>query len=98
MVVTNEEIASKIIFLKENNFIPNLDNETMDVQSIIRSFYNCEKTYIRDTNKLKDNDFWFRLTFCNYMVTDKFVREVNRAHKKFLILNIGKSEFEPNIN
>ena len=92
MVVTNEEIASKIIYLKENNFIPNLDNETMDVQSIIRSFYICEKTYRRDTNKLKDNDFWFRLTFCNYQVSDKFVREVNRQYKRFQILNIGKDE------
>ena len=88
MVVTNEEIASKIIYLKENNFIPNLDNETRDVQSIICSFYKCEKTYRRDTNKLKDNDFWFRLTFCNYQVTDKFVREVNREYKRFQILNI----------
>ena len=93
MVVTNEEIASKIIYLKENNFIPNLDNETRDVQSIIRSFYICEKTYRRDTNKLKDNDFWFRLTFCNYQVSDKFVREVNREYKRFQILNIGKDEF-----
>ena len=93
MVVTNEEIASKIVYLKENNFIPNLDNETRDVQSIIRSFYNCEKTYIRDTNKLKDNDFWFRLTFCNYQVSDKFVREITREFKRFQILNIGKDEF-----
>lgn len=92
MVTTNEEIASKIVYLKENNYIPNLDNETMDVQSIIRSFYKCEKTYSRDTNKLKDNDFWFRLTFCNYMVTDKFVRDVNREYKRFQILNIGKDE------
>ena len=93
MVVTNEELASKIIYLKENNFIPNLDNETRDVQSIIRSFYNCEKTYIRDTNKLKDSNFWFRLTFCNYQVTDKFVREITREFKRFQILNIGKDEF-----
>ena len=93
MVVTNEEIASKIIYLKENNFIPNLDNETRDVRSVIRSFYKCEKTYRRDTNKLKDNDFWFRLTFCNYQVTDKFVREVNRQYKRFQILNLGKNEF-----
>ena len=93
MIVSNEEIASKIIYLKENNFIPNLDNETMDVQSIICSFYKCEKTYRRDTNKLKDNDFWFRLTFCNYMVTDKFVRDVNRSYKRFQIKNIGKDEF-----
>ena len=92
MVTTNEEIASKIVYLKENNFIPNLDNETSDVQSIIRSFYKCEKTYRRDTNKLKDNDFWFRLTFCNYQVSDKFVRDVNREYKRFQILNIGKDE------
>lgn len=93
MVITNEEIASKIVYLKENKFIPNLDNETSDVQSIIRSFYNCEKTYRRDTNKLKDNDFWFRLTFCNYQVSDKFVHEINREYKRFQILNIGKDEF-----
>ena len=93
MVVTNEEIATKIVYLKENNFIPNLDNETRDVRSIIRSFYNCEKTYRRDTNKLKDNDFWFRLTFCNYQVSDEFVHEVNKEFKRFQILNIGKSEF-----
>ena len=93
MVTTNEEIASKIIYLKENNFIPNLDNETRDVQSIICSFYKCEKTYRRDTNKIKDNDFWFRLTFCNYQVTDKLVREINREYKRFQILNIGKGEF-----
>ena len=94
MVTTNEEIASKIIYLKENNFIPNLDNETRDVQSIICSFYKCEKTYRRDTNKLKDNDFWFRLTFCNYQVTDKFVREVNREYKRFQIKNIAVKEFD----
>ena len=93
MVVTNEEIVSKIIYLKENNFIPNLDNETSDVRSIICSFYKCEKTYRRDTNKIKDNDFWFRLTFCNYQVTDKFVREVNRAYKLYRIKNIAKGEF-----
>ena len=93
MVTINEDIASKIIYLKENNFIPNLDNETGDVRSIICSFYKCEKTYTHDTNKLKDNDFWFRLTFCNYKVTDKFVREVNREYKRFQILNIGKGEF-----
>lgn len=90
MVVTNEDIVSKIVYLKENNYIPNLDTETMDVQSIIRSFYNCEKTYRRDTSKLKDNDFWFRLTFCEYQVSDKFVRDVNKAYKRFQILNIGK--------
>ena len=93
MTRTDEEIASKIIYLKENNFIPNLDNETRDVQSIICSFYKCEKTYRRDTNKLKDNDFWFRLTFCNYQVSDKLVREINKEYKRFQIKNIGKNEF-----
>ena len=93
MVVTNEEIATKIVYLKKNNFITNLNNETRDVQNIIRSFYKCEKTYRRDTNKLKDNDFWFRLTFCNYQVTDKLVREINREYKRFQIKNIGKDEF-----
>ena len=93
MVVTDEALATKLVYLKENNFIPNLDNETSDVQSIIRSFYNCEKTYRRDTNKLKDSDFWFRLTFCNYQVSDKFVREITREFKRFQILNIGKNEF-----
>ena len=93
MTRTDEALSTKIVYLKENNFIPNLDNETMDVQSIIRSFYKCEKTYSRDINKLKDNDFWFRLTFCNYQVSDKFVRDVNREFKRFQILNIGKNEF-----
>mgnify|MGYP003394093315 FL=1 len=93
MVTTNEEIASKIVYLKENKYIPHHDNETMDVQSIIRSFYNCEKTYRRDTNKPNDTDFWFRLTFCNYQVSDKFVRDVNREYKRFQILNIGKDKF-----
>ena len=93
MVVTNEELANKIVYLKANHFMPAIDNETSDVRSIICSFYKCEKTYTHDTNKLKDNDFWFRLTFCNYQVSDKFVREVNREYKRFQILNIGKDEF-----
>ena len=89
---TDEDLASKIIYLKENNFIPNLDNETSDVRSITQSFYKCEKTYRHDTNKLKDNDFWFRLTFCNYQVTDKLVREINKEYKRFQIKNIAKGE------
>ena len=93
MIVSNEKLASKIEYLKDNHFMPNIDDETRDVQSIIRSFYNCEKTYRRDTNKLKDSDFWFRLTFCNYQVTDKLVREINREFKRFQIKNIGKDEF-----
>lgn len=92
MTSTDEEIASKIIYLKENNFIPNIDNETMDVQSIIRSFYNYDKTYRRDKNEFDEDPFWFRLTFCNYTVTDEFVREINRQYKRFQILNICKGE------
>ena len=92
MVVTNEELADKIVYLKENNFIPNLDNETSDVQLSIRSFYNCEKTNKRGTDKFDEDPFWFRLTFCNYQVSDKFVKDVNRQYKRFQILNIGKDE------
>lgn len=94
MVITNEEIASKIVYLKDNHYMPDIDAETSDVQLSIRSFYNCEKTYRRDTNKLKDSDFWFRLTFCNYQVSDKFVRDVNREFKRFQIKNIGLKEFD----
>ena len=93
MTRTDEELATKIVYLKENNYKPNLDKESLNVQTALNSFYNCEKTYTRDTNKLKDNDFWFRLTFCNYQVTDNFVREVNREYKRFQILNISKGEF-----
>lgn len=93
MVVTNEELATKIVYLKENHYMPDIDAETMDVQTAIQSLYFCSKSVSRDTNKLKDSDFWFRLTFCNYMVTDKFVRDVNRQFKRFQILNIGKDEF-----
>ena len=93
MVTTNEDLASKIVYLKENNFIPNLDNETGDVRSMIRSFYRCEKTYKRDKDEFDEDPFWFRLTFCNYQVSDKFVREVNREYKRFQIKNIGKDEF-----
>ena len=93
MTRTTEELADKIVYLKDNNYMPNVDNETSDVQLSIRSFYNGEKTYSRDTNKLKDSDFWFRLTFCNYQVSDKFVIDVNREYKRFQILNIGKDEF-----
>ena len=90
MVTTNEEIASKIVYLKENNFIPNLDNETLDVQNVLRTFY-----YNTKVHQMYDSvdPFWFRLTFCNYQVSDKFVREVNREYKRFQILNIGKGEF-----
>ena len=94
MTKTNEELADKIVYLKQNNFIPNIDNETSDVQLSIRSFYNGEKTYRRDTNKLKDSDFWFRLTFCNYQVSDELVKEVNKVYKLYRIKNIGLKEFD----
>ena len=93
MVRTTEELATKIVYLKDNHYMPNIDNETSDVQTAIQSFYFCSKSVSRDTNKLKDNDFWFKMTFCYYHVSDEFVREVNRAYKKLLILNIGKGEF-----
>lgn len=93
MTRTDEALATKLIYLKDNHYMPDIDAETSDVQLSIRSFYKCEKTYRRDTNKLKDSDFWFRLTFCNYQVSDKFVRDVNREYKRFQILNIGKDEY-----
>ncbi len=92
MVVTNEEIIDKIVYLKENNFIPNLDNESLDVQSMIRSFYRCEKTNRRDKEEFDEDPFWFRLTFTNYQVSDEFVHEINREFKRFQILNISKDE------
>ena len=92
MVVTDSELADKIVYLKQNNYMPTLDNETSDVQLSIRSFYNCEKTYRRDTDKFDEDPFWFRLTFTNYNVSDEFVHEINREYKRFQILNIGKDE------
>ena len=90
MVTTNEEIASKIEYLKDNHFMPNIDNETLDVQNVLRTFY-----YNTKVHQMYDSydPFWFRLTFCNYQVTDKFVREVNKSYKRFQIKNIGKDEF-----
>lgn len=90
MVVTNEEIASKIIYLKDNNYIPNIDNETPDVQRSIRSYYYGESLSDRTGVIIKDSPFWFTLAFCEYKVTDEFVREVNRAYKLYRIKNIGK--------
>lgn len=93
MVVTNEEIADKIIYLKENGFKPNLDKESLNVQTTLNSFYNCEKTNKRDTDKFDEDPFWFRLTFTNYNVSDEFVHEVNMEFKRYKILNISKDEF-----
>ena len=90
MVTINEEIVSKIEYLKDNHFMPNIDGETLDVQNVLRTFY-----YNTNVHQIYDSydPFWFRLTFCNYQVTNKFVREVNREYKRFQILNIGKGEF-----
>ena len=90
MVTTNEEIASKIVYLILYNFIPNFDNLTSDVQNVLRTFY-----YNTKVHQMYDSydPFWFTLAFCNYQVTDKFVREVNREFKRFKILNISKGEF-----
>lgn len=92
MVRTDEEIASKIAYLKANNFMPNIDDEMPDVQRAIRSFYFCEKIVTANKDKMHDDDFWFELTFTDYQVSDEFVREVNREYKRFKILNIGKGE------
>lgn len=94
MVITNEEIASKIIYLKDNHYMPTIDDEAPEVQNVIRSFYYNNHVHNRhDSHRLKDDPFWFKMTFCYYHVSDEFVREVNRAYKKLLILNIGKDEF-----
>lgn len=93
MVITDSELADKIVYLKENGFKPNIDKESLNVQTTLNSFYNCEKTNKRGTDNFDNDPFWFILTFCNYQVSDKFVREVNREYKRFQILNISKGEF-----
>lgn len=93
MVITNDEIATKIVYLKENGYIPNLDKESREVQTAIQSFYFCSKSVTSEDNKPNDTDFWFRLTFCNYQVSDEFVHEINREFKRVQILNIGKGEY-----
>lgn len=92
MVKTDSELADKIVYLKKNDFKPNLQNESLEVQCMINSFYKCEKTNSRGKEVIDEDPFWFRLTFCNYQVSDKFVRDVNRQYKRFQILNIGKDE------
>ena len=98
MVRTDDELATKIVYLKNNHYMPNIENEMPYVQNAIQSFYFCSKTVTPEGDKPHDDDFWFKLAFCDYQVSDDFVREVNRAYKKFLIRNIGISEFEPNVN
>ena len=90
MVTTTEELASKIIYLKQNNYMPNIDKESFNVRNAIQSFYFCSKSVTSEDNKPNDTDFWFRLTFCDYQISDEFVRDVNREFKRFQILNIGK--------
>lgn len=94
MVRTTEELALKIVYLKENHYMPNIDDEAPEVQNAIQSFYFCSKSVTPEMDKPHDDDFWFTLAFCEYQVTDEFVKEVNKSYKKFLIRNIGKSEFE----
>lgn len=98
MTKADSELANKIVYLKDNNYMPNIDDETPDVQRAIRSYYYGESLSDRTGVIIKDSPFWFTLAFCEYKVTDKFVREVNREYKKYLIRNIGISEFEPNVN
>ena len=92
MVVTDSELADKIVYLKENNYKPNLYKESLKVKNAIESFYFCSKSVTSEDNKPNDTDFWFRLTFTNYNVSDEFVREVNKAYKLYRIKNIGKNE------
>ena len=93
MIKTDEQLAYKIEYLKHNHYMPNIDGESLSVQNVIRSFYFCSKTVTPKGNKPHDDDFWFKLTFTNYQVTDEFVHEVNREYKRFQILNIGKGEY-----
>ena len=94
MVVTNEEIASKIIYLKDNHYMPNIDNETSYVQNAIQSFYFCSKSVTPEMDKPHDDDFWFKLAFTDYQVTDEFVKEVNKSYKYYRIKNIAVKEFD----
>lgn len=98
MTKADSELANKIVYLKENSYMPNIDDETPEVQRAIRSYYYGESISDRTGVIIKDSPFWFTLAFCEYQVTDEFVHEVNRAYKKYLIRNIGISEFEPNVN
>lgn len=91
MVQTDEELASKIVYLKKNHFMPNIDDEMPDVQRALQSFYFCSMMSLKG-DKLHDDDYWFKMTFCDYQVSDEFVHEVNKAYKRFKILNIGKGE------
>ena len=92
MTKADSELANKIVYLKENSYMPNIDDETPDVQRAIRSYYYGESISDRTGVIIKDSPFWFTLAFCEYQVTDKFVREINRQYKRFQILNIAKGD------
>ena len=92
MTKADSELASKIVYLKDNNYMPNIENETPEVQRSIRSYYYGESLSDRTGVIIKDSPFWFTLAFCEYQVTDKFVHEINLEHKRIKLLNIGKDE------
>lgn len=92
MTQADSELATKIVYLKENHYMPNIDNETPEVQRSIRSYYYGESLSDRTGVIVKDSPFWFTLAFCEYQVTDEFVHEVNREYKRYQILNIGKGD------
>ena len=96
MVRSDDELATKIVYLKNNHYMPNIENEMPYVQNAIQSFYFCSKSVTPEMDKPHDDDFWFKLAFCDYQVSDDFVHEVNREYKRFQIMNIGKDEFGPN--
>ena len=93
MTKVDSELATKIVYLKDNNYMPNIDNETPEVQRSIRSYYYGESISDRTGVIIKDSPFWFTLAFCEYQVTDEFVHEINREFKRFKILSIGKNEY-----
>ena len=93
MTKADSELANKIVYLKENSYMPNIDDETPDVQRAIRSYYYGESLSDRTGFIIEDSPFWFTLAFCECKVSDEFVHEVNREYKRFQIKNIGKDEF-----
>ena len=76
--------------------MPNIVDEMPYVQNAIKSFYFCSKSVTPEMDKPHDDDFFWFKAFCDYQVSDDFVKEVNREYKRFKILNIAKDEFGPN--
>ena len=87
MVVTNEEIAKQIKYLKDNHFMPNINKEGKAFKNMIKSLYSPQRP------RITDDLFVLLLSYGAFNVTDKFVRDVNKSYKRFQILNIGKGEF-----